>query len=104
MSYHIPLIRLEVEGMRHTLVTALTQHQAMLDEELVKAVNTYCEPDNISRIIQEMAREELGRAIAEEVENFFRRGNGRAAVAKAVKQALLNNETYTPLDGVEEEG
>jgi hypothetical protein len=97
---NIPIIRLEVEGMRHTISTALLEHQAQMDTDVRNAVETYCQPDNISRIIHDAARDALNTAIREEVKAFFLMGNGRKAVAEAVKESLLNRETYTPLDDV----
>jgi len=96
----IPIIRFEVEGIKRTIVAALTEHQAKMDADVIAAVETYCQPENISRIIHEAARTALDNAIREEVKAFFWQGPGRVAVAEAVKQTLLKRETYTPLDDV----
>lgn len=96
----IPIIRLEVEGMKHTLTTALMEHSALMDEQLRAAIEAYCTPENIARVVQEAARAALDQAIKESVQNFFRFGPGRSAVAEAVKESLLAKETYTPLDEV----
>ncbi len=95
-----PIIRLEVEGMKRSIVTALVEHQAKMDADVAAAVEAYCQPENISRIIHEAARTALDNAIREEVKAFFLLGEGRKAVAEAVKEALLKRETYTPLDSV----
>lgn len=97
---NLPIIRLEVEGMRRSIVTALTEHQAKMDEDVRNAVEAYCQPENITRIIHEAARQALDNAIKEEVKAFFWNGEGRKAVAAAVKESLLKRETYTPMDSV----
>lgn len=97
---NIPVIRLEVEGMKRSIVAALLEHQAKMDADVIAAVEAYCHPENISRIIHEAARTALDNAIREEVKAFFWMGEGRKAVAEAVKETLLKRETYTPLDSV----
>jgi dTDP-4-dehydrorhamnose reductase len=97
---NIPVIRLEVEGMKRSIVAALLEHQAKMDADVIAAVEAYCHPQNISRIIHEAARTALDNAIREEVKAFFWQGEGRKAVAEAVKETLLKRETYTPLDSV----
>lgn len=94
----IPIIRLEVSGMKRTIVAALFEHQAQMDADIVNAVERYCEPENIARIVHEAARSALHNAIQEEVNYFFLYGNGRTAVIEAVKESLLNRKTYTNLD------
>lgn len=96
-----PLIRLEVENMKHAIIAALTDHQMQMDADIQAAVNAYCTPENIQRIIREAAFGALDAAIKEEVDFFFRRGDGRTAVAAAVKEAILQRKTYTPLDATE---
>lgn len=97
---NIPMIRLEVEGMKRSIVTALLEHQAKMDADVIAAVEAYCQPENISRVIHEAAQTALDNAIREEVKAFFWSGLGRKAVAEAVKETLLKRETYTPLDSV----
>ena len=42
-----PIIRLEVERMQHTIITALTQYEAQLDSDIQNAVDLYCSTDGI---------------------------------------------------------
>ncbi len=82
------------------MIAALLEQQTKIDADIVAAVENYCTPENISRIVDSAARDALTYAIQEEVKAFFRVGPGRKAVAEAVKEALLNKETYTILDTV----
>lgn len=99
----IPFIRLSVDGLRQEMVAALTEHQAQMDADLREAVEQYCQTENIKAIIHKAARDALEHAITEEVKHFFHFGDGRKAVAEAVKESLLSNKTYTPLDYVGEQ-
>ena len=96
----LPIIRLEVEGMKRTIVVALTSHAAQMDQDIRQAIEEYCTPENLGRIVRDAAHAQLTAAIAEEVRMFFWNGPGRQAVAAAVKESILKNETYTPLDNI----
>lgn len=96
----IPIIRLEVNRMRHALQVALLEHSATMDADMQHAIEQFCTPENIHQVIHETASKVLTDIIQEEVKNFFRFGDGRGIVAEAVKAKLLNRETYTPLDHV----
>lgn len=100
MSASIPIIRLEVERMRHTMVTALTAASLKLDEDIQRAVEEFCQPEHIAQIIHDETERTLNVVIAEEVQKFFRYGEGRKAVAESVKKRLMEATTYTPLDEV----
>ena len=96
-----PIIRFELEHMKHAIMVAVSEHQVKMDSDMRAAIDAYCTPENIARIIHEAAWRALDAAIKEEVDTFFRRGDGRKAVAAAVREAILKRETYTPLDNVE---
>lgn len=84
------LIRLEVEGMKHSMVTALTEHHALISSEIVEAVERYCTKENIESVVRAAAHKALDSALREEVENFFRwPGKGREVVAAAVRAKLI---------------
>lgn len=93
---NVPIIRLEVEGMRHTMLTALTEHAAKMDYSIQRAVEAYCTPENIDAVVSNAARAALDDAVREEVRAFFRAGRaGRLAVREAVTHWL--DDMY-PLD------
>lgn len=97
----LPIIRLEVEGMKYAICTALTEHAAQMDADIKAAVESYCTPENLKKIVTDSATRILDATIREEVEKFFRyNGEGRKAVAEAVKECILKKETYTSLDEV----
>jgi hypothetical protein len=98
VSLPIPIIKLEVQGMRHTMAFALSQYTAQIDETLQAALEAYCTPENLERVIQTETAKILDQVIKEEVKNWFTYGEGRKAIKEAVEKKLGDNETYTPLD------
>lgn len=100
MSSHIPLplIRLDVQNMRHSMAVALSKYTTELDETLQAALEAYCTPQNLERVIQSEVTKVLDQVIREEVKNWFIYGEGRKAIKEAVEKKLRDSETYTPLD------
>jgi hypothetical protein len=84
----IPIIRLTLEGMRAEVLHALLSYEAELAEETRKAVEAFCTPENIQRVMQQHVHAVLSQAVRDEVEAYYRRGDGRAAVQLAVQEAL----------------
>ena len=86
---NIPVIRLEVQGMKHMIYAALTHETAAIDSGIKAALEKLCTGENVSRIVQEEDRRQIEAALKEEVQNFFRYSNsGRLAVREAVHQHL----------------
>jgi hypothetical protein len=98
MSLSIPIIKLEIESMRHTMAYALTKYATDLDSTLQAALEAYCTPENLEYVIQTETSKVLNQVIKEEVKNWFTRGEGRKVIKEAVEKKLRDNETYTPLD------
>jgi hypothetical protein len=88
LEHGIPVIRLTVEGMKINVLHALTGYEANLAEETRRAVEEFCTPENIRAIMQREVQTVLGRAVHDEVEHYYQRGDGRAAVKAAVEEAL----------------
>lgn len=84
----IPIIRLEVERMKHSMVAAMSEYKAQIDADLQAAVEAFCSPENLRAVIADATNRELKRAIEEAVTHFFRSGAGREAVREAVLARL----------------
>lgn len=84
----VPIIRFEVENLRHTVTLALQDYVAKMDADIQAAVAAAMTPENVSRAIQDAASAEIDLAIKCEISNFFRYGNGREAIKKAVAETL----------------
>lgn len=97
----IPIIRLEVEGMRHTVAAMLTEHAAKMDADIQAAVDEYCTDGNLARVVRSAARQAIEDAVKEEVRNFFSWSNtGRMAIREAVHKHL--EEQYGQLAQAQE--
>lgn len=94
----LPIIRLEVEQMKHTMLIALSQYTDDLNEILQQSVDDYCTSENLQRIIADETKRTLDSVIKTEVQRWFTHGEGREVIKQAVEQKLKSNDTWTPLD------
>lgn len=95
----MPVIKFDIEGMRHTMLMYLSEYAAQMDKDIKDAVDDFCTDGNLTRIIRETAQRQIKLAVEEEVSKFFQySGEGRKMVALAVREALFNKQTLTPLD------
>ena len=84
----MPIIKLEVESMKHTVIAMLSEYFAKMDEDIRRAVHLACTAEKISLIISETAEREIKAVIEEEISRFFRYGDGRSAVRDTVTNML----------------
>ena len=91
----IPIIRLEVERMKQTILQALPQHAAAMDASVQAAIEAYCTPENIESVIRQAAIQAIDAAVKEEVRTFFQYSKpGRQAVREAVIKHLEDWERW----------
>lgn len=84
----IPIIRLELEGMKLAILSAFSDYQAAADEQVKAAMEKFCSPGNIRNIVEQCVERELKAAIEKEISSFFQYGDGRRFLAAAVKDKL----------------
>jgi hypothetical protein len=84
----IPIIKLEVEGMRQTMHMALSQYTLQFDQQIRESLDKFCTPENIAYIINAAANDTLRDVLKQETSNFFRHGAGYEAVLEAVHKKL----------------
>lgn len=92
---NVPIIKLEVERMKYSILTALSTHAVEMDSMVQAAVEAFCTEDNLHRIVREAVMQELNAAVREEVRNFFRcSAPGRQAVREAVIEHLNRQDEF----------
>jgi len=85
---NIPIIRLEIEGMRYQIATALAQHSFELGEGIQRAVAEFCTEENIDKVVNTLVNEQIKKTVQDEVTAFFSYGKGRTAVKSAVEEIM----------------
>lgn len=76
----VPVIRLEIEHLKHTIVSALgargSELADALEDEIEKAVKNYPIEQEVERIVRAQ--------ITDGIESYFRYGNGRKTIDKTI--------------------
>ena len=91
----IPLLRFELEGIQHNLITALANHSEELNGMVENAVKQYCTPENLEQVIYTKAETVIKDAIEREVESFYLYGEGRKVIKEAVEKQLSSEVEAT---------
>jgi hypothetical protein len=87
-----PIIRLEIEGMKHSVAVALTEYAARMDADVQAAIERACEPHRLVEAIQVAASKAIDDTIKSEIDTFFRYGDGRRAIKAAVEAQLSKQD------------
>ena len=87
-----PILRLELESMRHTILKVLQDQAIMLDTQINAAVRDYCTADNLESIVPQQVQVSVDDAIHSEIRDYYRHGKGRAFIKKAVELTLGDSE------------
>lgn len=89
----MPVLSLELSGMKHTVLQALTREAALLDTMLREAVDKFCTEGHLRQVVNTTVRDVMNEAVKEEIQRFFRYSRpGRQAIREAVLEHL--NERY----------
>jgi hypothetical protein len=83
-----PLIKIEIEHMRQSMVHAFSEHTIKMDSLFKDAIERACHPDAVRRIVYEAANQYLRQALDDEVKNFLTYGDGRKLVRSEVEKRL----------------
>lgn len=87
-----PIVRIEIEAMKQTLNVMLSHQAALLSEEMQAAVDSFCEPERIRKLVEETAHRELEAIVKDEIASFFRYGAGRRTIRDSIQRKL--NEMF----------
>lgn len=84
-----PIIRLEVDFMKSTMIRHLSEETVKVDSMVAKAVEAYCSDENLQHVINEEVKLALDAAVREEIRDFFSSTrSGRQAVREMVVRHL----------------
>lgn len=88
----LPIIRIEIEGMRHSILRALSEREVQMDKHVADALQRYVDSGELARTIDREISAAIERAIKENAESYFRYGEGRKLIADMVA-ARIRAET-----------
>lgn len=83
-----PIIKIEVEHMRQSMIHAFSEHVLKMDGLFQHAITEACKPEVVQEIVYDAARRYLRQALEEEVKNYLTYGEGRKLVRAEVEKRL----------------
>lgn len=86
----LPVIRLELEGVRRQIAHMLQDSNGELAEFTKQKLAEVLTTANIEAQVQALAKQEIERAVRSAVEQYFRWGDGQKTL-RAVIDATLND-------------
>lgn len=84
----LPVIRVELETLRQSMVHAFAQQQLHLDDMFQRAIDAALDPVLIQKELNNLAQHYLSAAIADAVKHYFNYGKGRETVRKVINERL----------------
>lgn len=88
----MPLIRIEVETMKQSIIHAFNKQMLGLDEMFKVALDDACQPEKVQNILTEAANKYIQEALKLETERYFLFGEGRKYISEKVKKKLDKEE------------
>lgn len=82
---YFPVIRLEVQHMKQTMIHAFGQQQLDISAEVKRALDRECHPDRIQEIVDRTAREAVNIAVSDAVKHWWLTSE---AGQQLIKQAI----------------
>jgi len=85
---HVPIIRLELQNMKHSIWHALTQYEVEIDQYIQEALDRVCSHENIREVVMRQTKATLEYELKELIDHFFKYGDGRKALEEMVWKKL----------------
>ena len=86
--YDIPKIRLDIDGMRYSVVHAFAQHNREIEEYLDAEVKRFIESYDYRAAVAKVMSSVLEQTITDTLRRHFEFGPGRKAIEDAVQSSL----------------
>jgi hypothetical protein len=78
--HSVPIIKLTVEGMKHSILNAFAQRQVETDTYVKEELEHFCSAENLRRVIAKHVDDVIEEAIRDALQNFFRYSDGKQLI------------------------
>lgn len=82
------IVRLSLEGMKHSIETAISQHLTSMDADIQRAIDEICTPQYVAKAIQEEAEKVIAQTIKDQIANYYKYGDGAKVIKEVVNESL----------------
>ena len=85
---NIPIVKLELEHMRHSMMNAFMSHSDEMQVLVQEAVDAYCTEEALIKEVRKHATNAVNQSIKEELDKFFLYGEGKEVIRKVLSEAF----------------
>ncbi len=93
--YNVPVVNLTIEGMRHNILMAISEHTVEMQEAVEAAVDEAVKSFDFGFEVQRAARLAIKNAIEREVDRFFSVGPGGDTIRKAIERQVEDQGSWS---------
>ena len=86
--FNTPIISVELQSMKLSLKHAIAERSLMLDGWITAEIDKALSEENVKFIIEQQVKRVIESVVNEEVNDFYRRGDGRAIIQKVINERL----------------
>lgn len=91
MTAPLPIVKIELEGMRQSICVALTSHFERLDSDFRAAIDQAVKEFDPTVVFKRHVEQVIDDSVKKAVEHYFLYGEGREAVREAVTAHIREN-------------
>lgn len=89
---NLPILRIEIEQIKHNLCLMLSEYALNLDGLLKDSIDKFCTKENLVKIIDNQAQVVIRQEVEKAVTRFFTYGEGSEIVDAVVNARLGKKE------------
>ncbi len=94
--FNTPVISVELHSMKLSLKHAILERSMAMDGWITAEIDKALSEENIKFVIERQVQSVIESVVREEVDSFYRRGDGRAIVQKLITERLAPEPRVQP--------
>jgi hypothetical protein len=86
--YSVPLVKVELEHMRQTMIVALSDYQERISQSVNEQLEDIVNNFDFSKVVDETATKVIEEAIRDALTNYFKYGDGHKIIETTISKML----------------
>lgn len=88
IMFNMPRVTIQLEGMKQQIVHAFSSHNEEVEQAIEEQLSVAIKSFPFEETILKMSREVISASIKEALEHYFKYGEGREVIKRAVVERL----------------
>lgn len=86
--YDVPLVKIELENMRQTVIVALSNYQGQISQNVNEQLKDIVNNFDFSKVVNDTATKVIEEAIRDALTSYFKYGDGRRVIETTISEML----------------